>query len=259
MFDNRSPGIEAVLSSGRFTALQRWVLVVDDDPGQRVQLAAQLGRMGCRSHCVPDGHAATIATRGMNFDLLLVDATLPDIEGAELVQRLRHGGCAAPIVMMASSEAELLLALEVDPMIDDCLIKPFGKLDLAARLAGALRRASCPPHQGAPAGPAPNLLRIGDLLIDPCRHCVEVRGDAVTLTAREFDLLNHLAHHPGRVFTRPELLDCVWGCARDVYEHTVNSHVNRLRSKIERDPATPRYILTVWSVGYKFAERSAQG
>jgi DNA-binding response OmpR family regulator len=145
---------------------------------------------------------------------------------------------------------------------DDYLTKPFGSSELVARAKAILRRAQAP--AAAPGAAARPVLSAGDLAIDPDRRVVTLAGRPVELTAKEFDLLAHFAAHPGRVFNRAQLLDQVWGCSNGTYEHTVSSHINRLRAKIDRDPAKPRYILTVWSVGYKFAEclpecRSADG
>jgi DNA-binding response OmpR family regulator len=136
---------------------------------------------------------------------------------------------------------------------DDYLTKPFSVLELQARIKALFRRTEAlttrwtnPPEQA--------LIDRGDIVIDVTRHQVKVRGEPVELTAREFDLLLHFASHPGSVYSRIQLLDSVWGYNHEGYEHTVNTHINRLRTKIEADPANPRYILTVWGVGYKFAE-----
>jgi DNA-binding response OmpR family regulator len=135
---------------------------------------------------------------------------------------------------------------------DDYVTKPFSIPELLARIKALLRRAQ------ALAAPRPaadsEVIRHGGLSIDLSRRTVQVEGRSVALTAREFDLLAHFARHPGRVFTRAQLLDQVWGYGHDGYEHTVNTHINRLRAKIEQDAAAPRYILTVWGVGYRFAE-----
>jgi DNA-binding response OmpR family regulator len=138
---------------------------------------------------------------------------------------------------------------------DDYLTKPFSIMELMARVKAIFRRVDA---IAARATKSQQLLSHDDLVIDVERRLATLRNNPVELTAKEFDLLLHLAQNPGRVYTRAQLLDQVWGYSHSGYEHTVNSHMNRLRAKIEQDPANPRYVLTVWGVGYKFAER-AQG
>jgi DNA-binding response OmpR family regulator len=148
-----------------------------------------------------------------------------------------------------TSELDRVLGLEVGA--DDYLTKPFSVPELVARVNAILRRADeYRPEQETTAQAA---LRFGELEIDPDTRQVRTGAGTVELTAREFDLLWHFASHPERVFTRGQLLDSVWGYGHAGYEHTVNSHINRLRAKIEADPANPRYVITVWGVGYKFA------
>ena len=144
-----------------------------------------------------------------------------------------------------------MVGLEVGA--DDYLVKPFGVAELQARVKALLRRVEAL-RGAAVAPPAEERLECGGLTIDVARRSVAVAGAPVELTAREFDLLLFFARHPGRVFSRMQLLDKVWGYNHEGYEHTVNSHINRLRAKIEPEPARPRYVLTVWGVGYKFAE-----
>jgi DNA-binding response OmpR family regulator len=139
---------------------------------------------------------------------------------------------------------------------DDYLTKPFSMLELAARVKGVFRRADqMRAAADAAAAPAQQVIESDGLRIDLERREVLLAGQPIELTAKEFDLLTCFARSPGRVFTRAQLLDQVWGYTHSGYEHTVNSHINRLRNKIERDPANPDYVQTVWGVGYKFAER----
>jgi DNA-binding response OmpR family regulator len=139
---------------------------------------------------------------------------------------------------------------------DDYLTKPFSILELVARVKALFRRMNA--LQSAESSNELSPIVLPDLAIEPEKRSVRVRGESVDLTAKEFDLLLHFARQPGRVFTRTQLLDGVWGYGHEGYEHTVNSHINRLRSKIEEDPAAPRYILTVWGVGYRFAEKVSE-
>ena len=149
-----------------------------------------------------------------------------------------------------SSELDRVLGLEIGA--DDYLTKPFSIRELQARVKALLRRveAIASPEQ------AQGMVRSGDLEIDLDKRSARLEGKPLNLTAKEFDLLVQFARHPGRVYTRNQLLEMVWGGSFDGYEHTVNSHINRLRTKVEADPANPRYILTVWGVGYKFAEEN---
>ena len=154
-------------------------------------------------------------------------------------------------MMLTSKSAELDRVLGLETGADDYVIKPFSVLELVARVRAILRRVhnlERPPQQTAPTA-----ISAGTVNVDPSRREVTLDGDPVELTAREFDLLEYFVRHPGRVFRRADLLDKVWGYGHEGYEHTVNSHINRLRSKIERDPSHPEMIVTVWGVGYKFA------
>jgi DNA-binding response OmpR family regulator len=147
-----------------------------------------------------------------------------------------------------SSELDRVVGLEIGA--DDYVTKPFSILELTARVKAILRRAEFFDRSKMQAM---DTVQVGKLTIDPATRSAVVRGEAVELTAREFDLLFHFAKHPGRVFSRAELLDRVWGYGHDGYEHTVNSHINRLRAKIESDPAHPDFIVTMWGVGYKMS------
>ncbi len=177
---------------------------------------------------------------------------LPGMDGLEICKRLRAGADYLPILMTTSKASELDRVLGLELGADDYLTKPFSVGELVARVKAIFRRVDA--MAAAAAKPPPAALSAGELSIDLSRRVVTLAGRPVELTAKEFDLLAHFAAHPGRVFNRAQLLDKVWGYSNIGYEHTVNSHINRLRAKIEQDPAKPRYILTVWSVGYKFAE-----
>ena len=149
-----------------------------------------------------------------------------------------------------SSETDRVVGLEIGA--DDYVTKPFSIPELLARVKAILRRVEELSERATEAVPA--VIQAGDLVIDPAKRKATMAGRSLDLTAKEFDLLLHFARNPGKVYTRSQLLDMVWGYGHDGYEHTVNSHINRLRAKIEKDSAHPGYILTVWGVGYQFAE-----
>lgn len=184
------------------------------------------------------------------YDLIILDLMLPGIDGLEICRRLRGNDNQTPILMLTAKSAELDRIIGLEMGADDYLPKPFSVRELVARAKAILRRVE--PH----ATPTSNTecLQAGELVIEPEKHRVTITGNEVELTAREYKLLWHFAKHPGQVFSRSQLLDSVWGYGHDGYEHTVNSHINRLRTKIETDPSDPSYILTVWGVGYKFSD-----
>jgi DNA-binding response OmpR family regulator len=207
---------------------------------------------GYHVEAVHDGRAGLAgATRG-GFDLVVLDLMLPGMDGLEICRHLRAAESYVPILMLTSKSSELDRVLGLELGADDYLTKPFSIQELLARVKAILRRMDS--LKTGPAAGAGESIRTGDLSIHVEKRAVTVAGLPVDLTAREFELLVFFARHPGRVYSRAQLLDQVWGYGHDGYEHTVNSHINRLRAKIETDPADPRYILTVWGVGYKFAE-----
>jgi DNA-binding response OmpR family regulator len=185
-------------------------------------------------------------------DLVILDLMLPQIDGLEVCRSLRSRQPCTPILMLTAKTTELDRIVGLETGADDYVTKPFSVTEVVARVKALLRRVEALRAGSRP--PAGGRIRAGDVVIDLEKRTVTVTGAPVSLTAREFDLLAHFVRHPGRVYTRAELLDQVWGYGHDGYEHTVNSHINRLRAKIEPDPAQPRHVLTVWGVGYKFAE-----
>ncbi|GAB4251583.1 response regulator transcription factor [Deferrisoma sp.] len=231
--------------------MARRILVVEDDPGIAGVVAENLRDFGFEAERAGTLAEARARLRAGRVDLIVLDLSLPDGDGLDLCRDLRERGNAVPVLVLTArgSEPDRVLGLELGA--DDYLTKPFGVRELVARVRALLRRAeravSADPAEEAPVE------RRG-LRIDPARRRVWVEGRSVALTATEFDLLLHLARHPGRVFTRAQLLEAVWGYGHEGYEHTVNSHINRLRAKIEDDPRRPRYVRTVWGVGYTFPD-----
>ncbi len=231
-------------------------LIIEDNADIARLVAMHLRDIDCESVIARDGAEGLRSFQRGTFDLVVLDLMLPVIDGLTLCQQLRALPGYVPILMLTAKSTELDRVLGLEVGADDYLTKPFSIPELQARIKALFRRVEAL-RATPPEAPAPQQLEFSDLTIDVARRRVRAAGRDITLTAKEFDLLLHFARHPGRVYTRAELLDQVWGYGHDGYEHTVNSHINRLRAKIELDPSRPRHVLTVWGVGYKFAEPSA--
>ncbi len=188
-------------------------------------------------------------------DLLLLDLMLPGADGLQVCRQVRQRAHYIPIIILSAKSSETHRVLGLELGADDYLTKPFSMAELVARVHAVLRRMDAAERL---AESRIGTIRHGALRIDPVAREVTLRDRPIALTSKEFDLLTFFARHAGRAFKRIELLNEVWGYAHDGYEHTVNSHINRLRSKIEDDPAHPAYILTVWGTGYKFALPQAE-
>jgi DNA-binding response OmpR family regulator len=232
--------------------MKKRILIIEDNADLARLVAMHLRDLAFDVDVETDGTGGLARSGKASYDLVILDLMLPGMDGVEVCRRIRERGSYVPILMLTarSSETDRVVGLEVGA--DDYVTKPFSIRELLARVKAIFRRVEQSGPARTPAAQEP--ITAGDLVIDPGRRTVTLRGEAVDLTAKEFDLLLYFAGHPGRVFTRAQLLDSVWGYGHDGYEHTVNSHINRLRAKIEQDPAAPRYVLTVWGVGYKFAE-----
>ncbi len=228
-------------------------LIIEDDPDIARLVQLHLNDIDCRADIVGDGKAGVAAFNKGRYDLVVLDLMLPGMDGLTVCREIRKSENYVPILMLTAKSSELDRVVGLEMGADDYLTKPFSVLELQARIKALFRRteALSAARQTPPAAP---IIDRGDIVIDVTRHQVQVRGEPVELTAREFDLLLHFASNPGAVYSRIQLLDSVWGYNHEGYEHTVNTHINRLRTKIEADPANPQYILTVWGVGYKFAE-----
>ena len=230
------------------------VLVIEDEPDISALVKLHLEDIGCDVTQAFDGIVGLAEGEAKPYDLIILDLKLPGLDGLEVCKRLRAKGRYTPILMLTSKSSELDRVLGLEMGADDYLTKPFSVMELTARAKAIFRRVGM---LGVPSeAEQTKTLTARELTIDVDRHNVVVRGQPVDLTAKEFDLLAWFASHPGRVYTRDQLLDHVWGYQHSGYDHTVNSHINRLRAKIERDPQNPEYILTVWGVGYKFADSS---
>jgi two-component system response regulator ResD len=221
------------------------VLVVDDEPMVRDVLARYLAHEGFTVDVAADGQEALERVDEAEPDLVLLDLMLPRVDGYEVFRVLRERGTVMPVIMLTArgEETDRIVGLEFGA--DDYVTKPFSPREVVARVRAVLRRT-------APHADAPSALTFDGLEIDTGRREVVVRGEAVRLTRKEFDLLLYLASSPGVTFSRTQLLEDVWDFAWDGDPQTVTVHVRRLREKIEDDPSSPRRLLTVWGVGYRF-------
>jgi DNA-binding response OmpR family regulator len=222
------------------------VLVVDDEPTIAEIVARYLERASYETRIAADGHAALAHASTWHPDLIVLDLMLPGLDGLEVMRRLREsGGPRVAIILLTAKgeESDRIDGLRLGA--DDYVVKPFSPAELVARVDAVLRR-----NEPGDEGPEPPL-RIGEIEIDPGGRRVLVAGEEVALTQREFDLLLFLARHPGQVFTRDQLMEQVWRFAFYSDTSTVTVHIRRLRAKIEREPARPRHIETVWGVGYR--------
>ena len=231
------------------------ILVVEDNVDLARLLDLHLRDLSYEVDLAFDGDSGWTQISQNAYDLIILDLMLPGIDGLEICRRIRSQPAYTAILMLTSKSAELDRVLGLEMGADDYVTKPFSIRELMARVKAILRRGD--KLQSDERTDRSSVIRAGDLLIEPDQRRVRLRGKTVELTAKEFDLLQYFAQHAGRVFTRAQLLDTVWGYGHDGYEHTVNSHINRLRGKIEKNPAQPEYVLTVWGVGYKFAEFNA--
>ena len=232
--------------------MTRKVLVIEDNSDLADVLALHLGDLGCDVRTMSDGRAAFHEARSHHYDLIILDLMLPGMDGIELCTRLRRQDEHVPILMLTAKSSELDRVLGLEIGADDYMTKPFSMPELLARTKAIFRRLD---HARDAGSRPPQSITIGDIAIDLSKRLVVVAGSPVELTVKEFDLLVAFAENPGKVWTRAQLLETVWGPGFSGYEHTVNSHINRLRAKIEPDGTEPRYILTVWGVGYKFSDQ----
>jgi two-component system, OmpR family, response regulator len=225
------------------------VLVVDDEPIVREVVVRYLQHEGYRTLEAGDGEHARILLEAERPDLVVLDVMLPGIDGLELCRWIRAKS-ELPVILLTArgEEADRIIGLELGA--DDYLAKPFSVLELVARVKALLRRIDAFARS---AKLESGTVELPGLRIDPIAREVEVKGKPTDLTPREFDLLHFFARNPGKVYSRMDLLNHVWGYTHDGYEHTVNTHINRLRMKVEADAADPKRILTVWGRGYKFA------
>lgn len=234
----------------------RRVLVVEDEPDIAELLALHLRDLGAEIAIEGDGNRALTLATAESWDLIMLDIRLPGIDGLEICRRLRAQSISVPILLLTAKSAELDRVLGLEVGADDYVTKPFSVLEVMARVRAIFRRVDLEAQRPTPATEQRGY-ELPGLSINLDNREVRLAGERIDLTAKEFDLLAHFAAHPGRVFRRAQLLDQVWGYGHEGYEHTVNSHINRLRAKVQPTPEHLQYIVTVWGVGYKFDNQSA--
>ena len=229
------------------------ILIIEDDPHITELLEIHLGDLGYELKQAVDGVAGVEKFEEDEYALVILDLMLPKLDGFEVCKQIRAQNTYTPILMLTSRAEELDKVLGLELGADDYITKPFSIRELVARIKAIFRRIEADKEKATGNAKSKELI-FGDLKIYLDKRKVLLDKAPIDLTAKEFDLLALFASNPGRAYSRQELLDMVWGYQFDGYEHTVNSHINRLRSKIEQDPANSKYIKTVWGIGYSFVE-----
>ena len=230
------------------------LLIVEDDPAIQQMLSDYFRHLGYEVIVVGDGEAGVKVALDERPIALILDLMLPKLDGLSVCRQLRERLPALPILMLTAKDDLIDKVLGLELGADDYVTKPFSLRELEARLKSVLRRAQGKAAVNIDDEPAP-IVR-GALRIDPGRREVTVNGRAVELTPKEFELLALFASHPGRVYSRKYLLENIWDYTYNGYDRTIDSHINRLRAKVEDDPDNPTLILTVWGIGYKFADET---
>ena len=232
---------------------RRRILLVEDEQDIAELVTLHLSGVCDEIVVASDGYEGMRLATSSDWSLIILDLRLPGPDGLEICRAVRRERAYQPMLMLTSMSSELDRVLGLETGADDYLTKPFSVLELVARVRAIFRRVDNLQQTKPQQSTSNALTSVGNMQIDQDRRVVSLDGRMIELTAREFDLLDYFARHPGRVFRRADLLDKVWGYGHEGYEHTVNSHINRLRAKIEDDPSKPELIVTVWGVGYKFS------
>ncbi len=235
------------------TATTKHILLVEDDADIADLLELHLTDEGYDVDVVDDGDEGLERALSCSYDLIVLDIMLPGTDGFDICRQLRQEKCHTPILMVTAKTEEVDKVLGLELGADDYITKPFSIREVLARVKAIFRRVQV--DQEDQSTPDDSPITFDGLVIEPTKRKVTVEGESVDLTSKEYELLLLFARHPGRAYSRQELLDEVWGYQYSGYSHTVNTHINRLRNKIEPDPSSPRYVKTVWGVGYRFAER----
>jgi two-component system, OmpR family, alkaline phosphatase synthesis response regulator PhoP len=228
------------------------ILIVEDDSNIVELLSIHLRDLGCEVTAASSGHQGLVAAKSNAFDLVILDLMLPGLNGMEVCRKIRQTDRQTPIMMLTARSEEIDKVMGLETGADDYLTKPFSIREFIARVKVIFRRSE--DHQAADNSPTSSIIHYGELKIDVDKRKVTLNNIRVELSPKEFDLMTLLASNPGKSYSRKNLLNLIWGYDFEGYEHTVNSHINRLRSKIEGDVANPKFILTTWGIGYRFNE-----
>ncbi len=231
------------------------VLIVEDDPDIVTLLKIHLSDMGCELKSTHDGSQGLNLALAESYDLVILDLMLPGKDGMEICRQMRMNHITTPVMMLTSKSEEIDKVLGLEMGADDYLTKPFSVREFIARVKAIFRRAEMHVQKQTQSSSVKHL-EYGGLKIDLDMRKVSLDGKRIELSPKEFELLTLLASNPGKSYDRARLLNLVWGYDFDGFEHTVNSHINRLRTKIEPDISNPQYILTTWGVGYRFNEEA---
>lgn len=227
------------------------VLIIEDDPEISNLLEIHLSDLNCEVVKQFDGLKGLKAAKEHTHDLIVLDIMLPGIDGFEVCREIRKAEINTPILMLTSKSEETDKVLGLEFGADDYLTKPFSIREFIARVKAIFRRIDVLSLDKEDKKD----LKFDNLIIDYANHIVVLNNERIDLTQKEFELLYLMASHPGRTYTRENLLNLIWGTQYSGYEHTVNSHINRLRNKIEDNISEPRFILTTWGVGYRFNDK----
>ncbi|MCF8371492.1 MAG: response regulator transcription factor [Bacteroidales bacterium] len=228
------------------------VLIIEDDRDIAQLMSIHLQDMNFETEHSYDGKEGLLKAMNNEYKLILLDIRLPGMDGIDICRKIRQEKIDTPIIMVTSKSEEIDKILGLELGADDYITKPFSIRELIARVKAVLRRMETVQHRVDSV--EEQKIIFDDFLIDVNKRIVEVNKNRPELTPKEFDLLVLLASNPGKTYSRLQLLDKVWGYDFEGFEHTVNTHINRLRSKIEKDPNQPEFILTTWGVGYRFMD-----
>ncbi|MBE0377624.1 response regulator transcription factor [Pseudoalteromonas prydzensis] len=226
------------------------VLIVEDDLDIADLVRVNLHELGIQTEHLADGQSAMLHLATESYSLLLLDIMLPNVSGLDICRHVRQHHPEQAIIMLTAKDSEMDRVLGLELGADDYMTKPFSVRELQARVRAQLRKVQLLRGQ-IDKQAQDTYFNLGNLHIDLAGRQAKISTQVLDLTATEFELLHYLAKHPNKVFSRSHLLESVWGYHHSGYEHTVNSHINRLRAKVEHDAAAPQIIQTVWGVGYK--------
>jgi DNA-binding response OmpR family regulator len=223
------------------------VVIIEDERDIAELIALHLDDLDCEVITFRDGKDGFNHAKSHSFDLMILDINLPGMNGVDICRQLRQLKVNSPILMLTARSEEIDKVLGLETGADDYITKPFGIRELMARVKAMLRRVDMDT-----SSQDSEIIEYRAMSLDRGKRKVTINNERIDLTPKEFDLLFLMASNPGVTYDRKDLLNLVWGYDFEGYEHTVNSHINRLRAKVEKDPASPEYVLTTWGVGYRF-------